>query len=239
MLNSQNNEELDNWFQRLNAPLKHLPPGERQQLHEEVRQHLDALAKANEELGSTPEEAQRFAMVQFGDPAKIGRRMAWEWRCSHRLFSPEMMAVVYGIGIHAAAAAGLIVLCLLKDLLNYSGINVHDTSGLLAYGYLTGMPLSAGWMVGRRYPREALMGAFHAPLIVLILPTLIGLAAAISQEACYQYLLIFASCTAVFSIWLLLICCAAYLASVTKRGWYRPTWKDFKLTLPKRKQTIH
>ena len=239
MLNSQNNEELDNWFQRLNAPLKHLPPGERQQLHEEVRQHLDALAKANEELGSTPEEAQRFAMVQFGDPAKIGRRMAWEWRCSHRLFSPEMMAVVYGIGIHAAAAAGLIVLCLLKDLLNYSGINVHDTSGLLAYGYLTGMPLSAGWMVGRRYPREALMGAFHAPLIVLILPTLIGLAAAISQETCYQYLLIFASCSAVFSIWLLLICGAAYLASVTRRGWYKPTLADFKLTLPKRKQTIH
>ncbi len=239
MFSPLENEELDRWFQRLNAPLKRLPADERQQLHEEVRQHLEALVKANEELGSAPEEAQKFALRQFGDPARFGRRMAWEWRCSHSLFSPEMMAVLYGIGIHAAAAVGLMLLCLLKDLLNYSGVSVPGTSGLLTYGYLVGIPLSTGWMVGRKYPREALMGAFHAPLVVLILPTLIGLAAAISQEVCYQYLLIFVSCLAVFSGWLLLACGAAYLASVTKRGWYRPSWADFKITLPSRRRQVN
>ena len=238
MFSPLNNKDLDDWFQRLNAPLKHLPPGERQQLHEEVRQHLDALVKANEELRSTPEEAWEHALPQFGDPVRIGRRMAWEWRRSHGLFSPDMMAVLYGTGIHAAAAVGLILLCLLKDLLNYSGINVHDASGFMAYGYLAGVPLSVGWMVGRKYPREALRGAFQAPLVVLILPTLIGLAAAVSQEMCSQYLLIFASCSAVFSTWLLLTCSAAYLTSVTKRGWYKPTLNDFKITLPKRRRRV-
>ena len=86
------------------------------------------------------------------------------------------------------------------------------------------------------YPREALMGAFYAPLVALILPTLIALAAAISQGASYQYLVILVSCVVVFSGWLLLTCGAAYLASVTKRGWYKPTLDNFKLTLTRRRK---
>ena len=151
-----------------------------------------------------------------------------------RIFSSEMTAVLYGIGIHAAAALGFVLLCLFRDLLNYSGVSVPGTSGLLAYGYLTGVPLFAGWMIGRKYPREALIGAFHAPLVVLILPTLIGLAAAISQGMSYQYLVILVTCIVAFSGWLLLTCGAAYLASVTKRGWYNPMWEDLKITLLKR-----
>ena len=235
MFSPLNDPQVEHWFQRLNGPLKRLPAEERAALHQEVRQHLEALVAANEELGSSSPEVLEMALQQFGDPTRIGRRMAWEWRCSHGLFSSEMRAVLYGIGVHAAVAVGLVLLCVLKDLLNYCGVSVPSTSGLLTYGYLVGMPLSAGWMVGRKYPREALMGAFHAPLVALILPTLIGLAAAMSQGVSYQYLVILVSCVVVFSCWLLLTCGAAYLASITKRGWYKPTWEDFKLTWPKRR----
>ncbi len=78
MFNPSENEALDQWFQRLNAPLKRLPPQERAELHQEVRQHLESLVAANEELGSSPQEAWELAMTQFGDPARIGRRLAWE-----------------------------------------------------------------------------------------------------------------------------------------------------------------
>ena len=88
MFSPLENEDLDNWFQGLNRPLKRLPADERRELHAEVRQHLEALAAANEELGSTPEEAWQFARDQFGDPGKFGRRMAWEWRRKQGLIGP-------------------------------------------------------------------------------------------------------------------------------------------------------
>ena len=57
MFSPLNDPQVEHWFQRLNAPLKRLPAEERTQIHQEVRQHLEALAAANEELGSSPEEA--------------------------------------------------------------------------------------------------------------------------------------------------------------------------------------
>ncbi len=72
MLNPSENEALNQWFQRLNAPLKCLPPQERAGLHQEVRQHLESLAAANEELGSPPQEAWELAMIQFGNPPRLG-----------------------------------------------------------------------------------------------------------------------------------------------------------------------
>ena len=79
MFSPLENESSEQWFQRLNAPLKRLPAEQRAELHAEVRQHLEALAAANEELGSTPEEAWEHALAQFGDPGNFGKRMAQEW----------------------------------------------------------------------------------------------------------------------------------------------------------------
>ena len=72
-------EQTQQFFERLNKPLKHMPQNVRAELHTELRQHLDALVAANEELGSSPEEAFELALRQFGDPAKIGRKLWWEW----------------------------------------------------------------------------------------------------------------------------------------------------------------
>ena len=52
MFSPLNDPQVEEWFQRLNAPLQRLPLAERVELHTEVRQHLDALVAANKELGS-------------------------------------------------------------------------------------------------------------------------------------------------------------------------------------------
>ena len=83
MFNQLESRALDQWFQRFNTALRRLPAAERADLHQEVRQHLDSLVAANEELGSSPDEAWELALAQFGDPARIGRRISWEpsgWR---------------------------------------------------------------------------------------------------------------------------------------------------------------
>ena len=239
MLNSQDNEELDNWFQRLNAPLKYLPPGERQQLHEEVRQHLDALAKANEELGSTQEEARQFALAQFGDPTKIGRRMAWEWRRGQELLSPDMAAVLYGIGVHVAASAGLVALFCIAAVLDYfSGERIlGKAGGLVTAGYFVGIPILAGFKLGRKYPRQALTGAFYAFLVLPVLPLLSAAALSVVQTPGEMWRIAAAAVGASAGM-LSLTCGAAYLASTMERGWYRPTWADFKITLPKRRRRV-
>ena len=241
MFSPLENEELDRWFQRLNGPLKRLPDSERRELHLEVRQHLEALAKANEELGSSPEEAWRYALIQFGDPARIGRRMAWEWRRSQGWMSLDMIAVLYGAGVHAAAAAGLVVLFCVVSILDYffgERILGRGTGWLMTAGYFVGVPVLTGFKLGRKYPSLALKIALHTAFVLPILPTLIGLTAAISQGMCYEFLVIFMYCSAMFFGWLVLTCGAAYFASVTKRGWYRPTLDDFKITLPQRRRQV-
>ena len=79
MFSQFDNEEVETYFHRLNAQLKKMPPEDRAELHQELRQHLDALAAAHEELGATPEEAARAALRRFGDPKRLGRKMFQEW----------------------------------------------------------------------------------------------------------------------------------------------------------------
>lgn len=79
MLSQFDDEETAAYFERLNAQLRRMPQADRAEIHTEVRQHLDDLAKAHEELGATTDEAQQAALRQFGDPVKIGRRLFDEW----------------------------------------------------------------------------------------------------------------------------------------------------------------
>ncbi len=241
MLRLLGNKELDAWFQRLNTPLKRLPADERRELHAEVRQHLEALAAANEELGSLPEEAWEHALTQFGDPGKFARRMVWEWRRGQGWVSPDMAAVLYGCGVHAVASVGFLALFCVVSVLDYffgERILGRGVGWLLTAGYFVGVPGLTGFKLGRKYPSQASKSALHTAFVLPILPTLIGLIAAISQGVSYQYVVILVSFLAVFSGWLLLTCGAAYLASVTKRGWYRPSWADFKIALPKRRRQV-
>ena len=239
MLNSHDNEDLDNWFQRLNTPLKRLSQAERTELHAEVRQHLGALAAANQELGSSPEEAWEHALTQFGDPGKFGRRMAWEWRRGQGWVSPDMAAVLYGVGIHAAASAGLVVLFCVVSLLDYfSGVRLLGlgAGGLMTAGYFIGVPAWTGFALGRKYPQRALTGAFYAALALPVLPLLTAAIASVLQSPAEMG----ASLVEAVGIGVdlvLVTCGAAYVASArVRREWYRPDLANFKLALPRLSQ---
>ena len=222
MFNPLDNEALDEWFQRLNAPLKRLPTEDRAELHQEVRQHLEALVAANEELGSSSSEAWEHALTQFGDPARIGKRLAWEWRRGQGWVSPDMAAILYGLATHLVAAVAVTAFAKILFALGLTG------STDVTLEYLFGVPVLVGMGVGRKYPERALAGAFYGALTWPILPVSAVLPVFVAAPVVYAV-----SLPLLFSVlWLGLTCGAAYLASVTRRGWYRPTLADFKLTLP-------
>ena len=212
MFSPLENEELDRWFQRLNAPLKRLPAAERQQLHEEVRQHLDALVAANKEIGSSPEEAWKHALAQFGDPTRTGRRLYREWKQSRTGFRADISAIFYALKLHIL----IVLFWVLSGLLMTNGFSPIACVVL----YLASFPLVC-FFVGRRYPMLAIKGMFYASLLCNLW---IGITYHISPMFAAQVFLAIGFQASV-----------TYLASVTKRGWYRPTWEDFKLTLPKRR----
>lgn len=236
MFNPLENEELDHWFQRLNRPLKRLPADERRELHAEVRQHLEALAAANEELGSTPEEAWEYALTQFGDPGKFGRRMAWEWRRGRGWVSPDMAAVLCGVGVHAAASVGLVALYCVVCLAQYfSGASLLGgcADWLMPAGYFVGVPALTGFVLGRKYPKRALTGAFYAALALPVLALLTASIASALQSPAEMWTNV-VEVAAVCAELLLVTCGAAYLASArARREWYRPTLTNFKLALPR------
>jgi hypothetical protein len=241
MFSPLNDPQMEQWFQRLNAPLKRLPAADRIELHEEVRQHLYALVAANRELGSSPQEAWEHALTQFGDPTRIGRHLAWEWRRGRGWVSAEMAVVLCGVGLHLAASAGLIALFCIVSFLDYffsERILGRGAGWLMTAGYFVGVPVLTGLRLGCKYPRQALTGAFYALLALPVIPLLsaAGLSALQTPEEMWREAVVI---TGVSAGMLSLTCGAAYLASVTKRGWYRPSLADFKLTLPHKRLQIN
>jgi hypothetical protein len=80
MVSPRSDALIDDYFSQLNAQLRALPEEQRRELEQELRQHLAALVAANEEIGRSPEEATAAALARFGDPVRIGRRLARESR---------------------------------------------------------------------------------------------------------------------------------------------------------------
>src|SRR5687768_503567 len=64
---------LEEYLDEIDRRLQHVPSWEREEWREKARQHLAALAEAHEELGSTPEQALRAAIRQFGQPAHLAQ----------------------------------------------------------------------------------------------------------------------------------------------------------------------
>lgn len=223
-----NDPRSEDWFRRFNAPLKCLPAEERAALHTEVSQHLDALAAANIELGSSPEEAWKYALTQFGDPARIGRRLLWEWRRSRCVITPDMVAVLYGLAAHVV----LTFLLLPATFLVMTAAHFDTTMRTLVHWeYWLVVPLLTGAMMGRRFPKQAVTAAFYITFTLPMLPMVLITALLMAQTIPADLFAAFLWPPA----WLTLGCGAAYLASVTRRGWYRPALADFKLSLPQKK----
>ena len=237
MFSPLNDPHIEDWFQRLNAPLKRLPADERTQLHLEVRQHLDALAAANEELGSSPDEARRFALEQFGDPGKFGRQMLREamtlgpdpnqWAKKPLMAAWMYCSVVSLLGVGAIWTVWMACLGLLwtfAPMLSESSLLSILVSNFVGAGMLAASVLG-GWLTGRKMKSHALAGAVCALFSLSVPDTLLLLLVDHDVPGGFK-----------FSAWAISGCVSAYFASVTKRGWYNPMWEDLKITLLKRWQ---
>lgn len=236
MFSPPNSPAVTDWFQRLEASWRRMPAEERTRQREEVQQHLEALAKANEELGSPPAEAWHSALTQFGNPSKFGRRMVWEWRRGQGWVSPDMAAVLYGVGVHAAASVGLVVLYCAVCLLDYfSGARVlgNGAGWLMTLGYFVGVPTLTGFVLGRKFPQRALTGAFYAALALPVLPLLTASVASALQSPGETWTNV-VEAVGIGADLISVTCGAAYLASArARREWYRPALANFKLALPR------
>jgi hypothetical protein len=71
-----NLKQLEAYLDECEAPLARLPVTERDEWRDEARQHLLALVEAHLELGRSEEEAVEAALRQFGEPRRLGKRLA-------------------------------------------------------------------------------------------------------------------------------------------------------------------
>ena len=231
MFSPLENEELDRWFQRLDAPLKRLPANERAEVHQEVRQHLEALAAANEELGSTPEEAWQLALTLFGEPGSFGKKMVQEWQQGKPDFRADMAAILTVFGLDVLGFVG----SWLTSSLAGSWVNHHGHPVVLAITNdvsIYVVPIAIAVLMGRLFPFQALKGVFYVRNSFLLCWWLfLGVHACFHPSVSHPTLLAMA---AYGLLWTPVSLIIPYLASVTKRGWYKPRLNDFKLTLPKR-----
>lgn len=214
--------QIDDCMARLARQLKSLPAAEREEHLRELRQHLDALIAMHRELGAMEEEAVRAALHSFGDPTRIGRQMAQEWRRRQQSqMSVELRAVlftltVYSLAVYATHAGDI-----------FLGATMSSGQALVA---LAGIPLLTGAMTGALFSRIAVPAVLYATasLVGMVwLPALLLLVVAPDDGTTYA-LKVFAVQSA---CWLPLSCLAAYGASALRRRTsYHVGWSDLKLT---------
>lgn len=247
MFSPHDSPAVNDWFRRLETAWRRLPAEERASQREEIQQHLEGLVAANIALGQLPDDAWEAALKQFGDPTRIGRKMYQEWQQGRVGFRADMKAILFSVGITWLWSIVIPLLSMARifwlnahGLLPLSAANYHllDLPRFVHQVVGYGGTLVVSTIIGRRYPMQAIKGAFYGALLwglvnclqivvfsylnpKMILPQ--PLPTMLLHNA--PFMLVVASLHAAI----------AFLASVTKRGWYRPTWADFTLTLPRKR----
>ncbi len=242
MFNPHDSPAVNDWFRRLDAAWRRLPAEERASQREEIQQHLEGLAAANEASGQSHDEAWRAALTQFGDATQIGRKIYREWQQSRTGFRADMAAIWFGFGLQMLTyfADRLTAILWFPRFYNPTDILYTHGTGLpslaimvsIILGY--GLPAFAAVAIGRKYPSQAIKSAFYGDVFwhICIWIPLAGIICSDPRHF-HQVTISLTRSMLWLPVWLIGQVTVAYLASVTKRGWYRPSWADFKLTLPR------
>ena len=247
MFSPHDSPGVTDWFRRFDAACRHLPAEERAAQREEVQQHLEGLAAAKTAQGQATEAAWKAALMQFGDPAQIGCKMYQEWRLGRIGFSADMKAIFFGMGL--SWLQSLIIplygtaWLLWRNSHGPGGFNGSAPQLPIAVYHLFGFSgtLLICIAIGRKYPLQAIKAAFYSSLLWSLIGSLEVIALANfspkmvlpqPMAAMIAYNLLLAP------EWALGHSAIAYLASVTRRGWYKPSLADFKLTLPRRRPQL-
>jgi len=229
---------VKDWFRCLDSAWRCLPAEERDSQREEIQQHLEGLVAAKLAQGQLHEVAWEAAIRQFGDPTQLGRKMYQEWQQGRTGFRADMKAILFGCGLQAMR--GAVDQCL-YFFYSQNGSPPYPNPLFL---WVIGMPATAliGFGIGCKYPHQAMKSALVWPFLW---PLVLWAEAAILYSVGWMHLSTLEPLPRVLldsfhynSIVALSSCLAAYLASVTKRGWYRPSLADFKLTLPRRRPQL-
>ena len=236
MFSPHDSPAVNDWFRRLDAAWRRLPGEERASQRDEIHQHLEALVAAKVAQGQPSSASWEAALRQFGDPTQIGRKMYQEWQQAHSWLRSDLAAVLCVVSL-------CLVLRTLESFLPGMWSPSHHTSSVsLPVLFLASFLISVtiGLAIGLHYPFQALKATLYGMFLACMwswTTGVVGVAQLPVIEIRQIPLLIVAAVLPLpWSIGL--TGCIAYLASVTKRGWYKPSLADFKLTLPrKRPQT--
>ncbi|MBC7806728.1 MAG: hypothetical protein H7145_11305 [Akkermansiaceae bacterium] len=137
--------ELDNYLSTLDKEIKDLSVDERATVREELRQHLDAMIAAEEELGASPSIAVDAALEKFGNAKELGRRLRVE---SEQNLVPASLRNVLAVFVVALLAQA--------TLLGVAGEWLGPAGRVAAMAILG---LGVGMYAEKRRPDFALTGA--------------------------------------------------------------------------------
>lgn len=243
MFSPLDDTQAEEWFRRFDAASRRLPAEERASQRREIQQHLEGLVAANEASGKSHDEAWRAALTQFGDPTKIGRKMYWEWQQGRTGFRADMQAILFGIGLQVLRRLAVQLLYFFWfNSLYAHGQNLTGFAFVVNLGFTYGATTLIYAAVGRRYPLQALKSAFYTDVLWNLWNWLLfAIAASNPQHALVHpspVWFIHSMLLIPPLLWPVIHVVIAYLASVTKRGWYRPSLADFKLNLPRKQRKL-
>ena len=250
MFSPHDSPAVNDWFRRFDAASRRLPAAERASQREEIQQHLEGLVAAKVAQGQPNGAAWEAALRQFGDPTQIGRKMYQEWQQSRTGLLADLRAIFFGVGLLALKQLGGQLLYVLwfnrlynsGDRLYTHGQGMVGFASLVNLSFACGTAILVNFAIGRKYPSQAIKAAFYADILLNLWIWGSVTAAVFAQHGVILQRLSAFFASAVFAHAMLLgplfsagSVTIAYLASVTKRGWYKPTLADFKLTLPRRR----
>ena len=241
MFSPHDSPAVNDWFRRFDAASRHLPAEERAAQRQEIQQHLEGLVAAKVAQGQSAETAWKAALVQFGDPTQIGRKMRQEWQQGRTGFRADMKAILFGLGLQVLRR--FIVLLLFFFWFNslYAHGRVLAGIALVVQSVLDyGGSVFIYAAIGRKYPFQAIKGAFYTSAAWSLWSwMLFVIAVSNPHNALIHPLPVwFIHSLLLIPMWLVSHVAIAYLASATGRGWYKPSLADFKLALPHRRLKI-
>jgi len=234
MLNPHNSPAVNDWFRRLDAAWRRMPADERTRQRDEVQQHLEGLVAAKVAQGQSVEAAWNAALKQFGEPTQIGRKMYQEWRRNRAGFHADARAVLFGVRLNVLVGFVIQNIC-------WQGFMPIPWFILIGLLLLSGAGVLTYVPIGRKYPFQAIKSAFYTT-ILSDLWCIIGSVIAYKVHFGIPQLSVMPGNLTSFLLMptgLIFYVAVAYFASVTKRGWYRPSWADFKITLPSRRRQVN
>jgi len=236
MFSPHDSPAVNDWFRRLDAAWQRLPAEERDTQREEIQQHLEGLVAAKVAQGQPDEAAWKAALTQFGDPAQIGRKMYQEWRLGHSWLRSDLAAVFCAISIS-------FVLMTLRSSLLHLWVHSHGWQSVpwaVRLSLSFGVAATVGLVVGLQYPRQALKATLYGISLIYMWTWTTWLLRTVQApiEQTIQVTVLIGAAALYATLWVAISMSAAYLASVTRRGWYRPSLADFKLTLPPKQRKL-